>query len=156
MPAFVARPRPIDVRPVGRPPWLDGERRPDSAVWIRANGRLPDDPLLHACVVAYASDYTLLDVSLAAHGTSWFESKVMMASLDHAMWFHRPFRADEWLLYVQHSPSAHHALGLATGHIFTEAGRLAATVMQEGLIRPCNPSREPGDQGDTAGPPAEA
>jgi acyl-CoA thioesterase-2 len=139
MPAMLEREWPVEVRRVDRPPWLDGRRDPYASVWIKANGRLPDDPLLHTCIVTYASDYTLLDVSLAVHGTSWFENTVMMASLDHAMWFHRSFRADEWLLYTQHSPSAHSALGLSGGSIFTQDGRLVATVMQEGLIRPLRP-----------------
>jgi acyl-CoA thioesterase-2 len=131
------RERPIDVRPVAPPRWVDpSPRRPSDLVWIRANGRLPDDPVLHTCVAAYASDLTLLDVSLAPHGRSWPDGGVMMASLDHAMWFHRPFRADEWLLYEEHSPTASGALGLGAGAIFTRDGVYAMTVMQEGLIRP--------------------
>jgi acyl-CoA thioesterase-2 len=105
-------------------------------VWIRANGQLPDDRLLHACVVAYASDLTLLDTVLLPHSRSVGEEQFMMASLDHAMWFHRPFRADEWLLYHQTSPSASGARGLAQGSIFRRDGALAVTVTQEGLIRP--------------------
>ena len=128
---------PLEVRPVAPPRWVDpSPRPPDDLVWIRANGRLPDDPVLHTCVAAYASDLMLLDVSLAPHGRAWPDDRIMMASLDHAMWFHRPFRADEWLLYQQHSPSAHGGLGLAFGVIFTLDGTHAMTVMQEGLIRP--------------------
>ena len=101
-----------------------------------ADGTLPDDPLLHVCIVTYASDYTLLGSSLVPHGVSYWRDDVMMASLDHAMWFHRPFRADEWLLYSQTSPSASGARGLAYGGIFRQDGTLAVSVVQEGLIRP--------------------
>jgi acyl-CoA thioesterase-2 len=102
---------------------------------MRADGALPDDSLLHACVVAYASDMTLLDSILLAHGVSWDDPRLMGASLDHAMWFHRPFRADDWLLYDQDSPSAHGARGLAHGRIYTRDGTHVVSVMQEGLIR---------------------
>src|SRR5205807_1961432 len=94
-------------------------------VWFRADGKLPDDPVLHTCIVAYASDYTLLGAALVPHGRSYFQDDVMMASLDHAMWFHRPFRADEWLLYSQTSPSASGGRGLAYGGIFRRDGALA-------------------------------
>jgi len=104
-------------------------------VWIRADGALPDDPVLHTCIVAYASDYTLLGAALVPHGRSYFQDDVMMASLDHAMWFHRPFRADEWLLYSQTSPSASGGRGLAYGGIFRQDGALAVSVVQEGLVR---------------------
>jgi acyl-CoA thioesterase-2 len=136
--AFLRLPRPIDVRYVGEPPWEPrprGERLPSQMVWMRADGRLPDDPLLHVCAVTYASDMTLLDSVLLAHGLSWDQSRVRGASLDHAMWFHRPFRADDWLLYVQQSPSAAGARGLARGDIYTRAGRLVVSVVQEGLLR---------------------
>jgi acyl-CoA thioesterase II len=134
---WLVRERPIDSRNVEDPPWLDSSPRPPvQNVWIRANGVLPDDRLLHACVVAYASDLTLLDTVLLPHARSIGEEQFMMASLDHAMWFHRPFRADEWLLYHQHSPSASGARGLAQGSIFRRDGGLAVTVTQEGLIRP--------------------
>jgi acyl-CoA thioesterase-2 len=115
---------------------VPGLRGPNAVtVWMRADGRLPDDPLLHACVVAYASDLTLLDTTLPAGGPG-APSDVMMASLDHAMWFHRPFRADEWLLYEQESPTGHGARAFARGSIFTLDGRLATSVAQEGLVRP--------------------
>ncbi len=129
--------QPVDIRYVDGPPW---DREPSAAarqlVWFRADGTLPDDPLLHVCVVTYASDYTLLGSSLVPHGVSYWRDDVMMASLDHAMWFHRPFRADEWLLYSQTSPSASGARGLAYGGIFRQDGTLAVSVVQEGLIRP--------------------
>jgi acyl-CoA thioesterase-2 len=131
------RPRAIDQRFVDAPSHasLGQPNRASLRVWIRADGRLPPDPLLHACVVAYASDMTLLDTVLLAHGMSWRQPGISGASLDHAMWFHRPFRADEWLLYEQRSPTASGARGLATGSIFTVDGRLAVTVVQEGLLR---------------------
>ncbi|MHB2023918.1 MAG: acyl-CoA thioesterase, partial [Mycobacteriales bacterium] len=136
--SFWSRPRPIDVRYVGDPPWLPRgvrERVPRNRVWMRADGELPDDPLLHVCAVTYASDMTLLDSLLIAHGLSWERTAVRGASLDHAMWFHRPFRADEWLLYDQSSPSASGARGLARGELFTRDGRLCVSVVQEGLLR---------------------
>ena len=110
-------------------------RRPRQRVWLRADGALPDDPVLHACVVTYASDMTLLDTTVLPLGWSWDSPNLQMASLDHAMWFHRPFRADEWLLYDQTSFSTGAARGLAGGAIFTRDGRLAVTVVQEGLVR---------------------
>ncbi|HEU5474573.1 MAG TPA: acyl-CoA thioesterase II [Actinophytocola sp.] len=132
-------PRPIDIRYVTEPPWRSRDRgpRPEarSQVWMRADGTLPDDPLLHVCVLTYASDMTLLDAVLARHGVYWGTDKVIGASLDHALWFHRPFRADEWFLYDCQSPSASNARGLATGRFFARDGRLIATVVQEGLLR---------------------
>jgi acyl-CoA thioesterase II len=134
---WLVRERPIDSRPVDDPRWLDpSPREPQQDVWIRANGALPDAPLIHECVVAYASDLTLLDTAMFPHAISYREQQYMIASLDHAMWFHRPFRADEWLLYHQTSPSTSRARGLAEGSIFCRDGTLAVTVIQEGLIRP--------------------
>jgi acyl-CoA thioesterase II len=104
--------------------------------WIRAAGKLPDDPALHACVLAYASDLALLGASLLPHGIIIGDRRIQPASIDHALWFHRPFRADEWLLYDQSSPSASGARGFATGRLYTQPGALAASVAQEGLIRP--------------------
>ena len=130
------RPQPIDIRHVEQHIRLSAPapRAPRQQVWLRADGHLPNDPLLHACVVAYASDMTLLDTTMLPHGLV-FDAGVM-ASLDHAMWFHRPFRADEWLLYDQVSPVAEGARGLATGAIYRQEGQLAVSVVQEGLIRP--------------------
>lgn len=110
-------------------------RAPYQRVWMKATGTLPDDPVLHACALTYASDMTLLDTALLPHGVRKIDD-VFMASLDHAMWFHRPFRADEWLLYAQHTPSAASGRGFTTGSVFTADGKLAVTVAQEGLIRP--------------------
>jgi acyl-CoA thioesterase-2 len=130
------RDRAIDFRPVE---WSPRDRKkalpPMQNVWIRADGTLPDDPVLHACVVTYASDMTLLDTATLPHALGALEHGVFMASLDHAMWFHRPFRADEWLLYSQDSPTTSRARGLARGLIFTRSGDLAVSVVQEGLIR---------------------
>jgi acyl-CoA thioesterase-2 len=133
---WLTRERPIESRPVDAPHWIQPAPRPPAQdVWIRANGSLPDDALVHACVVAYASDLTLLDTATLPHAIG-YDGNFMMASLDHAMWFHRPFRADQWLLYHQLSPSASGARGLALGHVFREEGDIVVTVMQEGLIRP--------------------
>src|SRR5215469_3238570 len=136
---------PIDIRYVGplpaeaaRDPALISSR---SVVWLRADGELPDDPLLHVCLMTYASDMTLLDTVLLAHGTSWSDGLITGASLDHAMWFHRPFRADRWLLYVQDSPVASGARGLARGEVFTRDGELVVSVVQEGLLRPRSAGR---------------
>ena len=135
---WAQRPRPIDVRYVSEPAWRSRETGPRDArnqVWMRADGVLPDNPLTHVCVLAYASDMTLLDAVLARHGVYWGVDNVMGASLDHAMWFHRPFRADEWVLYDCASPSASGGRGLATGRFFSRDGKLIATVVQEGMLR---------------------
>ena len=131
---WLLRPRPVDLRFVETPPGPDGA--PRQRIWIRADGRLPDSPLLHQCVVAYASDMTLLDTATLPHGIHWNDPRYQMASLDHAMWFHHPVRADEWMLYDQESPAASGARGLCTGNLFSRDGRLAVTVVQQGLIRP--------------------
>jgi acyl-CoA thioesterase-2 len=130
---------PIDLRSVG-PLSVEAERDPSlrttrNLVWLRVDGELPDDPLLHVCLMTYASDMTLLDSVLLGHGLSWVDGRTSGASLDHAMWFHRPFRADRWLLYVQDSPVAYGARGLAHGEVFTAEGELVVSVMQEGLVR---------------------
>jgi acyl-CoA thioesterase-2 len=130
---------PIDLRSVG-PLSIEAAQDPalrtnENLVWLRVDGELPDDPLLHVCLMTYASDMTLLDSVLTAHGMSWADGHTSGASLDHAMWFHRPFRADRWLLYVQESPVAYGGRGLARGQVFTAAGELVVSVMQEGLIR---------------------
>ena len=133
---WYTRPRPIDTRYIGRMPVeRRDDRSPFQRVWLRAAGTLPDDPVLHACVLTYASDMTLLDTTMLPHGITWEDNRVQMASLDHAMWFHRPFRADDWLLYDQHTPSTSNSRGLAYGSIYTKDGILAVSVVQEGLIR---------------------
>jgi acyl-CoA thioesterase II len=130
---------PIDLRVIGPLTYeaqLDPSLRTDrNLVWLRADGDLPDDPLLHVCLMTYASDMTLLDTVLLRHGLSWADGHTSGASLDHAMWFHRPFRADRWLLYAQDSPAAGGARGLARGEVFTREGDLVVSVVQEGLIR---------------------
>jgi acyl-CoA thioesterase II len=131
------RERPIEIRPVDLRHYMSREGLdPSQSVWIRASGPLPDDPDIHRCVLAYASDMTLLDTSLFYHGRSIFDRDLQVASLDHALWFHRPFRADEWLLYAEDSPSASGARGFNRGSLFSRDGRLIASVAQEGLIRP--------------------
>jgi acyl-CoA thioesterase-2 len=139
------RRRPVDLRHVtpltweaARDPSLSG---PESKVWLRVDGELPDDPLLHVCLMTYASDMTLLDTVLLNHARAWGDKKTMGASLDHAMWFHRPFRADEWLLYAQDTPNASGARGLARGQVFTREGELVVSVVQEGLIRTTEPEQ---------------
>ena len=135
--AYFERERPIELKPVEFARYLSRQpMAPKFNVWIRATGRLPDDPAIHHCVLAYASDMTLLDSSLIAHGRTVFERGIQAASLDHALWIHRPFRADEWLLYSQDSPSAGGARGFSRGLIFSRDGKLVASVAQEGLIRP--------------------
>jgi acyl-CoA thioesterase-2 len=134
--SFLMQPRPIEVRPVEPPNrFAKGKHKPQQTVWFRAVDHLPDVPALHQCVLAYASDMTLLDTCLLPHGFNLFTGSLQLASLDHAMWFHRPFRADDWLLYVQDSPSASGARGFNRGMIFRRDGVLAASVAQEGLIR---------------------
>ena len=134
----------VDLRYVDEPPYgkFGEPREPHSQVWFRTNGKLADDPLLHVVLATYVSDMTLLDSVLLAHGRGgWAVGDVVGASLDHAMWFHRPFRADEWLLYDQESPSAYGGRGLGQARIHTQDGRLAITVIQEGVVRV---PREPG------------
>ena len=145
-----ARQSPIDLRHVGPLP-IEAERDRSlitsrNVVWLRADGELPDDPLLHVCLMTYASDMTLLDTVLLAHGVSWSNDLVYGASLDHAMWFHRPFRVDRWLLFVQDSPVASGARGLARGSVYTEQGQLVVSVVQEGLLRPRAPGRGSGEE----------
>jgi acyl-CoA thioesterase-2 len=130
------RERPLELRPVDLRHYVSRESlEPAQRVWIRATGPLPDDPEIHRAVLAYASDMTLLDTALFAHGRMVFDADLQVASLDHALWFHRPFRADEWLLYSEDSPSSSGGRGLTRGSLFSRDGRLIASVAQEGLIR---------------------
>lgn len=134
--AYFERERPIELRPVEFKRYMTRDGlKPYFNVWIRATGALPNDPAIHQAVLAYASDMTLLDSTLVAHGRTVFEREIQAASLDHALWFHRPFRADEWLLYAQDSPFAGGARGFARGSIYALNGTLVASVAQEGLIR---------------------
>jgi acyl-CoA thioesterase II len=128
--------RPVELRPVNLDRYaLTGKADPIQKIWFRTKGSLPDDKKLHQCALAYASDFTLLHAALVQHGRPPFDQGLMMASLDHALWFHRDFRADEWLLYVQDSPSAQGARALCRGTIYDRNGVLVASVAQEGLIR---------------------
>ena len=128
--------RPIELRPVDPLDPINPEVRPPRRlVWYRAVAPLPDDPALHRYLLAYASDFRFLGTAMKPHALSWFQPGVQIASLDHAMWFHRPFRMDEWLLHAMESPSASGARGLARGRFFTQDGTLVATTSQEGLVR---------------------
>ena len=134
--SYWERERPIELRPVDVSRYFAREKRdPQQYIWMRASGRLPDTLPLHQCVLAYASDFSLLDTALIAHGKLMFDKEVQLASLDHALWLHRPFRADEWLLYAMDSPSSHGARGFCRGSVFTRDGTLVASVAQEGLMR---------------------
>ncbi len=134
--ALVLRPRPIDMRTVDRLHWMNSEpREPSAHSWFRTAAPLPDDPALHRAVIAYASDYTLLGTSALPHGLSWMRGELVGASLDHAIWFHRPARADEWLLYATDSPWSGSGRGFNRGRIFNREGELVASVAQEGMMR---------------------
>ncbi len=133
---WMQRERPIEERYAGPAYFFKPESHPPRReIWFRAQGRLPEDLETHQCVLAYASDLSLLDTATLPHGASFLDGKLLSASLDHAMWFHRPFRADAWLLYAQDSPAAAGARGFNRGSIFTQDGRLVASVAQEGLLR---------------------
>lgn len=130
------RERPIEIRPVDLRHYVSREPlEPVQRVWVKATHPLPEDPEIHRCVLAYASDMTLLDTALFPHGRTLFDPDLQVASLDHALWFHRPFRADEWLLYSMDSPSTSGARGLTRGSLFSRDGTLVASVAQEGLLR---------------------
>ena len=135
--SFWSKAKAIDLRHVEGAiyihPWQDRSAR--QSVWLRAIGTMPDDPLVHAAVLAYCSDYSLLEPVLRQHGVAWSDRRLRVASLDHAMWFHRPGRADEWTLFTQFSPSASSGRGLAAGRMFNAEGQLLATVAQEGMVR---------------------
>lgn len=133
-------PNPFEVRVVAASPALDDPfapavRPPARMAWLKTTDSLPDDPTLHPYLLAYASDYAFVTTALLPHGVSWLTPGMQVASLDHVMWFHRPFRVDQWLLHVMDSPSASGARGLVRGRIFTQAGELVASTAQEGLMR---------------------
>lgn len=134
---YWSKARPFDMRHVDSPIYFDvqGERVAKQAVWLRSLGSMPDDPQLHQAAMAYLSDYTILESIYRRHGVPWSYPGLKTASLDHAMWFHRPGRVDEWLLYVQDSPSAQGGRGLALGKLYSRDGQLLATVAQEGMVR---------------------
>ena len=134
------RQHPIDQRFIGELPWSpDRSRVPYQRLWLRADGDVLDDPLLHACIVTYASDMSLFDAILAPHAVRWDDGTFMGASLDHCMWFHRDVRADDWLLYDTDSPIAHGGRGLARGFLFNQSGELCVSMVQEGLTRVITP-----------------
>ena len=134
--SYMRRERPFEMRPVDFSRYVTrAKASPRQSVWMRATAPLPDDQSLHNCLLAYASDFTLLDTALIAHGKLLFDTDIQLASIDHAMWLHAPFRADEWLLYTQESTFAGSARGFCRGSIYTEAGVLVASVTQEGLMR---------------------
>jgi acyl-CoA thioesterase II len=140
--AYWQRERPIEIRPVDLSRYLSPENRaPSQQVWIRATGQLGDDQSLHQCVLAYASDFTLLDTALSAHGRFVFDPRLMLASLDHALWFHRKLRADDWLLYAQDSPISGAGRAFCRGMLFTREGELVASTAQEGLLRERTPRK---------------
>lgn len=142
--ALFLRPRPIEMRTVGPLHWMNHQPSPPQAQsWFRTVAPLPDDPALHRAVIAYASDYTLLGTAALPHGLSWFRGELTGASLDHAIWFHRPARADEWLLYATESPWSGGGRGYNRGRIFDREGNLVASVAQEGMMR----RRKPKDAG---------
>jgi acyl-CoA thioesterase-2 len=134
---FWATQRAFDIRHVESPVYfsVEGEQVPHQAIWLKALGRLPDDPGLHRAALAYASDYSILEPILRAHGVAWGTPGLKAASLDHAMWWHRFGRVDEWMLYVQESPNAKGGRGLSLGRIYSRDGLLLASVAQEGMVR---------------------
>lgn len=128
--------RPIEIRTVGEPDvFLNGKHPPERYVWLKATGTLPDKPGLHQALLAYASDFSFITTSLKPHGVTWLTPGMQVASVDHAVWFHAPFRADEWLLHVMQSPRASGARGLVLGRIYSRDGKLVASTAQQGLIR---------------------
>ena len=136
LPRYLLHERPFEFRPVQLPQFIDADpREPRARVWFRAAGRLPDDDALHRNVLAYVSDYYLIATATRPHGYTVFSKDLQLASLDHAMWFQRPFRVDEWLLYAMESPSASGARGLSRGLIYRQDGTLVAVVAQEGVMR---------------------
>ncbi|MFF0817657.1 acyl-CoA thioesterase [Rhodococcus sp. NPDC003318] len=138
LPHFVSALRPIDMRYANDPAWIlkgSGEKLGHNRVWMRTDGPLPDDPQLHVAAMAYGSDTTVLDSIITTHGLSWGLDRIVAATVNHSMWFHRPFRFDDWALYATESPVAAGSRGLATGRFFSRDGELLATVVQEGMIR---------------------
>jgi acyl-CoA thioesterase II len=143
---FFLEPRPIEIRAANARHWMsEGPQEPVQNAWFRARSALPDDPRIHRAVLAYLSDMQLLGTSIMPHGLSWMRGEVKSASLDHAIWFHAPFRADQWLLYSCDSPWSGGSRGFNRGQLF-QNGRLVASVAQEGMIRPVEPKPRP-DEG---------
>lgn len=138
VPHFVEALRPIEWRYTNDPAWVmrdKGERLAYNRVWLKADGPMPEDPVLHAAALLYASDTTVLDSIITTHGLSWGYDRIFAATVNHSVWFHRPFRFDEWVLYSTSSPVASDSRGLGTGHFFDQSGQIVATVVQEGIIK---------------------
>jgi acyl-CoA thioesterase-2 len=138
VPQFVEALRPIEWRYTNDPAWVmrsKGDRLEHNRVWLKADGPMPDDPVLHAAALAYASDTTVLDSIITTHGLSWGYDRIFAATVNHSVWFHRPIRFDEWVLYSTTSPVAADSRGLGTGHFFDQSGQMVATVVQEGIIK---------------------
>lgn len=128
--------RPLEIRTVGEPDvFLSGKHPPERFVWLKATHALPDTPALHQALLAYASDFSFITTSLKPHGVTWLTPGMQVASVDHAVWFHAPFRADEWLLHVMESPRASGARGLVLGRVYSRDGKLVASTAQQGLVR---------------------
>jgi acyl-CoA thioesterase II len=135
---FIKAPHPIDMRYTNDPSWIlkgTGEKLNHNRVWMRTDGALPDDQLLHVAALGYSSDTTVLDSIITTHGLSWGLDRILAATVNHSMWFHRPFRFDDWVLYSTESPVAAGSRGLATGRFYSRTGELIATTVQEGVIR---------------------
>ncbi|MFE1594674.1 acyl-CoA thioesterase [Nocardia sp. NPDC058705] len=135
---FIKAPHPIDMRYTNDPSWIlkgTGEKLNHNRVWMRTDGALSDDPLLHTAALGYSSDTTVLDSIITTHGLSWGLDRILAATVNHSIWFHRPFRFDEWVLYATESPVAAGSRGLATGRFYSRTGELIATTVQEGVIR---------------------
>jgi acyl-CoA thioesterase-2 len=138
VPQFVNALKPVEWRYTNDPAWVmrdKGERLDHNRVWLKTDGPLPEDPVLHAAVLVYSSDTTVLDSIITTHGLSWGFDRIFAATVNHSVWFHRPIRFDEWLLYSTSSPVAADSRGLGTGHFFDEAGHVVATVVQEGIVK---------------------
>lgn len=138
VPHFVAALKPIEWRYTNDPAWVmrdKGERLTHNRVWLTAKGDMPDDPVIHAAMLVYSSDTTVLDTIITTHGLSWGFDRIFAASMNHSIWFHRPVRFDEWVLYSTSSPVAAESRGLGTGHFFDRDGRVLATVVQEGIVK---------------------
>jgi acyl-CoA thioesterase-2 len=138
VPHFVEALRPIDWRYTNDPAWVmrdKGERLPHNRVWMRTVARMPDDPVMHAAALVYSSDTTVLDSIITTHGLSWGYDRIFAVTANHSVWFHRPVRFDEWVLYSTSSPVAADSRGLGTGHFFDRSGQLLATVVQEGIVK---------------------
>jgi acyl-CoA thioesterase-2 len=138
VPHFVDALRPIEWRYTNDPAWVmrdKGERLEHNRVWLKAEGPMPDDPVLHAAALVYSSDTTVLDSIITTHGLSWGFDRIFAVTMNHSVWFHRPVQFDDWVLYSTSSPVAAESRGLGTGHFFDQSGRVLATVVQEGIVK---------------------